>query len=164
MKSRTFIIIIIFTLLIGSIFYYSQKLPLSPTLRLTSIDKQIWQTNNPDNKITLITFWATNCLACIEEIPFLLKTQQQFGDKGYKTIMVSMFYDSPSFVLQYVKKNRLPFFITVDVDNSIAKAFGGIDVTPTSFLINKKGEIIQKIVGRINIDQLNKYISEHIRE
>jgi thiol-disulfide isomerase/thioredoxin len=163
MKKRlTFIfsLIILLTLILLS---YSQKKSQAPQLTFSSLQNQLITPQTLNNKVVLITFWATSCPACIEEMPLLIKTQQRFAKQGFEIIAVAMQYDPPNFVLNYVKKNHLPFIVTLDSMGTIAKAYG-VNLTPTSFLINRKGQIVKKLVGKLESDTLNQLITENIIE
>jgi thiol-disulfide isomerase/thioredoxin len=163
MKKRlTFIfsLIILLTLILLS---YSQKKAQAPQLIFTSLQNQLITPQTLNNKVVLITFWATSCPACIEEMPLLIKTQQKFAKQGFEIIAVAMQYDPPNFVLNYVKKNHLPFIVTLDSAGTIAKAYE-VTLTPTSFLINRKGQIVKKLVGKLESDTLNQLITKNIIE
>ena len=80
----------------------------------------------------------------------------------FTIIAVSMFYDPPSQVLNFIKKNDIPFPVVIDADNKIAQRFENIRLTPTSVLINQKGQIIDQIVGEIDFDNLEKLLSKNL--
>jgi Redoxin len=52
------------------------------------------------------------------------------------------------------KRKNIPYPVALDIDGSAAKAFGDIQVTPSSFLIDSHGNVIKREVGEINIDAL----------
>jgi len=65
-------------------------------------------------------------------------------------------------VAEYATKKRLPFKVALDTQGDIERAFGGIAGTPTSFLIGKNGEILEKIVGRPDFEQLRSRIEREL--
>jgi peroxiredoxin len=73
-----------------------------------------------------------------------------------------MFYDPPSQVLNFIKKNNIPFPVVIDSDNKIAQQFENIRLTPTSILINQKGQIIDQIVGEIDFNKLETTLSQNL--
>ena len=113
-------------------------------------------------KFTIINFWATDCPGCIKEMPRLVDTYSKYKKRGIQIIAVSMFYDPPSQVLNFIKKNDIPFPVVIDADNKIAKQFDNIRLTPTSVLINEKGQIIDQIVGEIDFTKLENTLSKNI--
>ena len=113
-------------------------------------------------KFTIINFWATDCPGCIKEMPQLADAYNKYKKQGIQIIAISMFYDPPSQVLNFIKKNEIPFPVVIDADNKIAQRFENIRLTPTSVLINQKGQIIDQIVGEIDFDNLEKLLSKNL--
>jgi thiol-disulfide isomerase/thioredoxin len=58
-------------------------------------------TSDLKDKVVLVNFWATDCLACVKEMPALLNAYQQYKQKSFKIIAVAMPYDPPAQVLNY---------------------------------------------------------------
>lgn len=110
-------------------------------------------------KVVLVNFWATSCPGCIAEMPDLVKTHGKFKARGLETIAVAMSYDPPEYVRQFSEKNQLPFKVALDKDGSVAQAFGA-RVTPTTFVIDKQGQIVQRIVGEPDFAKLHALIEQ----
>jgi peroxiredoxin len=58
-----------------------------------------------------------------------------------------MSYDHPNQVAQFAITRKLPFKVALDGDGAIAKGFGDIRATPTSFLIDRKGRVLKQYLG-----------------
>ena len=110
------------------------------------------------SKMVLVNFWATSCPGCIKEMPDLVKTWQKYHSRGLETIAVAMSYDPPEYVRQFAEKNGLPFTVALDTGGAVAQAFGNVRVTPTTFVIDKQGQIIQQYVGEPDFTQLHTLI------
>jgi thiol-disulfide isomerase/thioredoxin len=108
----------------------------------------------------LVNFWASNCGYCLEEMPHLATLHRDLSGKGLHIIGVAMPYDIPSHVVQISKRLNIPYPIAIDPNDTVAKAFGNVRFTPTSFLINANGMIIDKTTGRINLNSLRKQINK----
>ena len=78
--------------------------------------------------------------------------------KGLGTIAVEMSYDPPEYVRQFAEKNGLPFTVALDPDGAVAQAFGNVRVTPTTFVIDRQGQIIQQYVGEPDFAKLHALI------
>jgi peroxiredoxin len=91
------------------------------------------------------------------------QTWQRYAPKGYETVAVAMNYDPPSYVKAFVDQRRLPFFVALDVNGDIAKAYGDIQLTPTSFLIGKDGKIIKRFVGNLDFKELDGLIEQALK-
>ena len=133
-------------------------------LNMTSIQGEKITSNDLLGKVVLINFWATDCPSCIAEMPDLIETYNKYKKQNFELIAVSMFYDPPSRVLSFSKNNKLPFSVVLDLDKKIASQFNGVTLTPTSFLIDHEGKIINKIIGEINFDEFTNLLEKALKE
>ena len=113
-------------------------------------------------KWVLVNFWATTCTICAAELPEVISTYQRYAPRGLEIVAVAMSYDPAWLVAEYATKKRLPFKVALDTHGELERAFGGIEGTPTSFLIGKKGEMLEKIVGRPDFEQLRSRIEREL--
>lgn len=113
-------------------------------------------------RVTVINFWATDCPVCIKEMPDLSATYERFRGRGLELIAVAMRHDPPNYVIRYVEKNRLPFRVALDPAGEHARAFGNIRLTPTTFVIDRRGDIVLKITGAIDFAKLDALIEEKL--
>ena len=134
----------------------------APTLKVFSTKGEAMMIYDKNYKFTIINFWATDCPGCIKEMPQLADTYNKYKKQGIQIIAVSMFYDPPNQVLNFAKQNNIPFPIVIDSDNKIAQQFENIRLTPTSILINQKGQIIDQIVGEIDFNNLEVTLSKNL--
>ena len=107
-------------------------------------------------KITLINFWATDCPGCINEMPGLIETYNQYKDQGLEVIAVAMYYDPPSRVISFTKNNNLPFPVVLDTNKEIINKFNNVKLTPASIILDKNGYVINTIIGEIDFNDFNK--------
>ena len=75
-----------------------------------------------------------------------------------------MSYDPPSYVVNYAQSRQLPFKVAIDNTGAIAKAWGDVQLTPTSYLVNKRGEIVKQYVGEPDFAALNTLIEKLLAE
>ena len=101
---------------------------------MTTINGETITSEQLLGKVTLINFWATDCPGCINEMPDLVKTYNQYKDQGLEVIAVAMFYDPPSRVISFTKNNNLPFPVVLDSNKEIMSKFNNIKLTPTSIV------------------------------
>ena len=107
-------------------------------------------------KVYLINFWATDCPGCINEMPGLIDTYNNYKKQNFEVIAVAMFYDPPNRVLSFVEKENLPFPVVLDIEKKIMNNFNDIKLTPTSILIDHTGRIINTIIGEIDFLEFNQ--------
>lgn len=111
-------------------------------------------------KVVLVNFWATTCVTCVQEMPDIVATHQKFKARGYETLAVAMSYDPPAYVARFAESHQLPFGVVIDNTGDIAKRFGDVQVTPTTLLINQRGEIVERYVGRPDFSALHPLIDK----
>lgn len=138
--------------------------PLAPTVPYTLLDGSKHSTENLRGRVVLVNFWATSCVTCVKEMPELIATHRKFESRGYETLAVAMSYDPPAYVVNFVETRKLPFLVTMDLDGSIARSFGDVQLTPTSLLINKRGEIVKRYVGEPDFTELHALVDELLAE
>lgn len=107
---------------------------------------------------TLVTFWATDCVTCVAEIPHLKQLYKDLHGQGLNLVAVAMSYDPPDQVRAMRRERKLPYAIALDANGRYAKAFGNIQVTPTTFLVDPDGRIVQRTIGELNLDRTRKQI------
>jgi peroxiredoxin len=115
-------------------------------------------------KVTLVNFWATSCVTCVAEMPKITATYNKYQAQGYDTVAVAMSYDPPSYVVNYTETRKLPFKVAIDNTGAVAKAWGDVQLTPTTFLVNKRGEIVKKYVGEPDFSALQQLIEKLLAE
>ena len=115
-------------------------------------------------KVSLVNFWATSCTSCVAEMPDLIATHNKFKDRGFDTIAVAMSYDPPSYVVNFAQTRQLPFKVAIDNTGVVARDWGDVKLTPTTFLVNKRGEIVKRFVGMPDFVELHQLIDKLLTE
>jgi len=123
---------------------------------MTTINGKEITSKDLEGKITLINFWATDCPGCINEMPGLIETYEQYNDKGLEIIAVAMHYDPPSRVISYSKNNKLPFPVVLDSNKEIMDKFNNIKLTPTTVILDQDGYVKNTIIGEIDFTNFNR--------
>ncbi|MBP0636579.1 TlpA disulfide reductase family protein [Cupriavidus sp. AcVe19-6a] len=132
----------------------------APAATFTLLSGEKLSTADLKGKVYLVNFWATSCATCIKEMPDMVKTYDQFRGKGLEFVAVAMNYDPPMYVMNYTKTRGLPFKVAMDSDGSAARAFGNVQLTPTTFVVDKDGRILKRYVGEPEWDALHKLLDE----
>lgn len=107
----------------------------------------------------LVNFWATDCPGCIEEMPHLKELYTDLSGQGLQMVAIAMSYDDPEAVARLAERRELPWRIAHDADGSLAKAFGDVNLTPTTFVIDPKGRIVQQTIGMLDMEKLRKRLA-----
>lgn len=141
------------------IWYWQTQTQLqAPSAVFKTIKGETISLANLRGKPVLVTFWATDCPACIEEIPHLISLHQQFAASGLTIIAVAMQYDPPNHVVAMAGAKQLPYAVALDPTAEHAKAFGNVQLTPTSFLIDKNGVIVMQKVGVFELPSMQEQL------
>ncbi len=111
-------------------------------------------------KVMLVNFWATSCTSCVAEMPKLMATHEKYQSRGYETLAVAMSYDIPAYVVNFAQTRKLPFQVAIDNTGAVASAWGDVRLTPTTYLVNKRGEIVKRYVGEPDFDELHRLIEK----
>lgn len=136
----------------------------APQSSFTLLDGSSRTTADLKGNVALINFWATSCTTCVAEMPMLVSTYEKFRGRGYETIAVAMSYDPPNYVVNFAQTRKLPFPVAIDNTGTVAKAWGDVNVTPTTFLVNKRGEIVKRFVGKPDFAELHQLIDQLLSE
>ncbi len=100
-------------------------------------------------KTLLVTFFATWCPPCMQEVPNLIKLQKSYEGKGFSVVALSMDEGGPRIVKKLVEKRSINYPVLM-AGGSTARDFGGVVGIPTSFLINSKGTVVKKYPGYVS--------------
>ncbi len=111
-------------------------------------------------KPLLVSFWSTSCGVCLHEMPYLADLYEEFEPKGFEMVAVAMPFDRPSDVVELQQKNDWPFLVALDLDNRVSESFGDIRVTPTAFLVDKNGNLVEKYVGAIDLKKFRNTLEK----
>jgi peroxiredoxin len=115
-------------------------------------------------RVTLVNFWATSCVTCVAEMPKVVSTYEKYKGRGYDTLAVAMSYDPPSYVVNYAETRKLPFQVAIDNTGAVAKSWGDVQLTPTTYVVNKRGQIVKRYVGEPDFAALHKLIEQLLAE
>ncbi|WP_179131418.1 TlpA disulfide reductase family protein [Candidatus Entotheonella palauensis] len=97
-------------------------------------------------KVVFLNVWATWCQPCVEEMPTIQRLHDQLQPRGLEVLTVSLDPLGAKIVDPFVKKYGLSFPVLLDVKSQIQKLYGTTGV-PESFIIDKTGRLVEKIVG-----------------
>jgi peroxiredoxin len=136
----------------------------APESTFVLLDGSKQTTADLKGKVTLVNFWATSCVTCVAEMPKVISTYNKYKSQGYDTLAVAMSYDPPSYVVNYTQTRQLPFKVAIDNTGAVAKAWGDVQLTPTTYLVNKRGEIVKQYVGEPDFAALHQLIEKLLAE
>ena len=131
---------------------------MAPNAAYTLLDGSRSTIDSLRGKVVLVNFWATSCTTCVHEMPQIVATHQKFKARGFETLAVAMRYDPPAYVISFAETRKLPFGVVIDNTGEIAKSFDQVQLTPTTVLINKRGEIVKRYIGEPDFAALHQLV------
>jgi peroxiredoxin len=164
MKSKWILGVAVAVLAAAGAFFVAGESSAAPDSTFVLLDGSKKTTADLKGKVTLVNFWATSCTTCVAEMPKMVSTFDKYHARGYEHMAVAMSYDPPSYVVNYAETRKLPFNVAIDNTGAVAKAWGEVQLTPTSYLVNKKGEIVKRYVGEPNFAELHQLIEKLLAE
>jgi peroxiredoxin len=136
----------------------------APDVAYTLLDGTRSSTGQQRGKVVLLNFWATSCTTCVKEMPQIIATHEMFKSRGLRIVAVAMRHDPPAAVAHFAQTRQLPFGVAIDNTGAIARGFGEVELTPTTVLINKRGEIVRTYVGTPNFAALHRLVEKLLLE
>ncbi|MEN8232141.1 MAG: TlpA disulfide reductase family protein [Thermodesulfobacteriota bacterium] len=100
-------------------------------------------------KVVLISFFASWCRSCLEEIPLLKKLQTRFGAEGFAIIAMAVDDENKVGLKNLIQKQKINYQVLL-ADEAVKSDFGGIAILPTMFLVNREGFLLKKYFGHID--------------
>lgn len=158
MKRIMYVAAIFAVLAMGALVYVGSGLSAAPASKFVLLDGSSQTTADLKGKVTLVNFWATSCTTCVAEMPQIIATYEKYKGQGFDTLAVAMQYDPPSYVVNFSETRKLPFKVAIDNTGAVAQAWGDVKLTPTTYLVNKRGEIVKRYVGEPNFTELHRLI------
>lgn len=149
-------------LLLAVLVFDVTKNKQAPDVTFTTIAGKKINMTSLKGKVVLVNFWATECRACVTEMPALANIYDEYKAKGLEIIAVAMPYDPPAQVLNYATQKKLPFPVMDDGLGDIVRQFDDVAVTPTTYIFNKQGERILYSVGALNFKALRQLLDKEL--
>jgi peroxiredoxin len=155
--------LIVFTFIMTALWMNGNRVAFAPEVTFTTITGQKIALKALRGKPVIVTFWATDCPACIKEIPHLIDLYSQYHEKGLEIIAVAMYYDPPSHVVAMTQARQLPYPVALDLTAGHAHAFGDVRLTPSTFLITPAGDIDLYKTGTFDLAEMQAHLETLIK-
>jgi len=108
-------------------------------------------------KVVLLNFWATWCAPCAVELPRFAEWQKTYGAQGLQVLAVSMDDDAAP-VRRMARRLHLDFPVLMG-DAKLGEGYGGVLGLPITFLIDRDGNVVERIKGETDLPRLENDIN-----
>jgi peroxiredoxin len=137
----------------------AEKRPLAPNFSLKDHQGNIIQLSDFKGKVIILDFWATWCGPCRMEIPGYVKLYEKYKSEGLEIIGISLDRGGWNAVENFMEEFKINYPIVMG-DAQVAMAYGGINSIPTTFVINREGEVVTYKIGYQPIEFFEQTLSE----
>ena len=133
--------------------------PPAPTFAIRGLDGRTVKLSDFKGKVVVLDFWATWCGPCRASLPHLNEVQGRFAGQGLVVVGISVDDTEPQVVRHFVDRLGLKFRMAM-ADERVLDLYGPIRTIPTTFFINRRGEVVRRVVGYIDSETLESYVQE----
>ena len=118
----------------------------APDWQLKDVEGKPVKLSDFKGKVVVLNFWATWCAPCRMEIPALIALQKQYAAKGLVVVGISVDEGSGEAVKSFMTKTGINYPVVLG-GRETAGAYGNVQVIPTTFYIDREGNIAGKREG-----------------
>ena len=137
----------------------------APDFTLPGLDGKMVSLADQKGHVVLVNIWATWCPPCVDEMPSMETLYKEFKDENFEILAVSIDALGANAVGPFMKKYNLSFPALLDPEATLKVLYQTTGV-PESFIINKEGILVEKIIGPRNwaAPEVVKYFRDLIRK
>jgi len=128
----------------------------APPTSFTAFDGNNASLGDHAGRPIVLNFWSSSCAPCITEMPAFEQVHQQFGDKVVFVGLDTVDGETPARAM--AARIGVTYQLGFDPDGAIAKSFGVINL-PTTVLIDRNGQVVDRHFGELSGDELTKAIN-----
>ncbi len=136
-----------------------ENLAKAPDFALKNSKGETVRLSSFKDNVIILNFWATWCGPCRREIPGFVDLYKKYNKEGLEIIGVSVDQNGWDAIEPFAKNYKINYPVLL-FDRQVIMNYGGIQAIPTTFIINRKGEIVEKIVGL----RPNSYFEQKVQE
>ncbi len=136
---------------------------VAPSFELESLHQGTFELDHYRGRIVVLNFWATWCEPCRDEMPDLVMAQDALADDGVIFAGVSIDEEGREVVARFHETFPVDYPLLLN-GLDVARQYGAHYVVPTTFVINRRGEIADRLEGAVTLERLLPRLREHVRQ
>ena len=133
-----------------------------PEFASLTLEGDTLRTVDFEGKVTLVNFWATWCGPCVIETPELVGIQEEWKDRPFQVVGVSMDETGFEVVAPFAEDFMINYPQIID-HGPLAEAFGGVYAMPTTFLVEPDGTIHSSYVGIFPLEERRDFMDSMLK-
>jgi peroxiredoxin len=146
--------------LLAVLFCLAQAAPVwavAPDFSLKAVQNgKTYSLSQFKGKVVLINFFTFFCGPCRQEMPHLNQMDQELKGQGFQTLGIGL-ASTPEQLKQIVSQLGLSYPVLIG-DKEVSKAYGNVELVPLSFIIDRQGNIVHRILGARSKTDFEKLI------
>ncbi len=131
----------------------------APMFSVRALDGKMLRLSDYRGRPVILDFWATWCGPCKASMPHLTTLQGRYRDRGLVVIGLSVDDGDPQKVRRFADRLGIGFRVAM-ADEKVLDLYGPIRAIPTTFFINRRGEVVRRVVGYIDGETFEGYTKE----
>ncbi len=131
----------------------------APDFSLPTLDGETVTLSQFKGKPVVLNFFATWCPACKGEIPGFVNIYNRYKDKGLVMLGISLDTNPRDALPPFIKENGIPYPIVIG-NREVMEKYGGIQSIPTTFFVDKTGQITNVHIGYLDENALEEAVKE----
>jgi thiol-disulfide isomerase/thioredoxin len=132
----------------------------APAFTLTTLEGKKVSLSDYKGRAVLVNFWATWCGPCKIEMPWFEEFEKQYAAQGFEILGVADDVDAGKDAIAKVAQKTGVTYPILLADGKVEKAYGGIDVLPMSFYVDRNGVVVEQTAGLGSKDEIEAHIKK----
>ncbi len=120
---------------------------VAPGFTLATLDGKKVSLSDYKGRPVLVNFWATWCAPCKVEMPWFEEFRKQYAAQGFEILGLTDDVDEGKDAIAKVAKKTGVTYPILLTDGKVQKDYGGLDILPMSFYVDKNGVIVEETAG-----------------
>jgi thiol-disulfide isomerase/thioredoxin len=150
----------------GSVTEFNGTKSVGEKWTSTTFDGQALSSDSLLGHVTVLNFWYAGCAPCRAETPDLAAIADEYEEKGVYVVGVNV-RDTAATALAFARTHKLNYPSVMDIESgAVVQAYTGVvspSAVPTTLVINAKGEVTSRVLGRFEPGTLRSLIDTALK-
>ena len=150
----------------GSVTEFNGTKSVGEKWTSTTFDGQTLSSDSLLGHVTVLNFWYAGCAPCRAETPDLAAIADEYEEKGVYVVGVNV-RDTAATALAFARTHKLNYPSVMDIESgAVVQAYTGVvspSAVPTTLVINAKGEVTSRVLGRFEPGTLRSLIDTALK-